>query len=145
MRALRLFPTPSTQLGAGRADKDDVSRLLAPLSVAASSLLLTLSACGVAHGHLHEDARDLLDRGRSIEALDVLVADEPYALRGGRCDRLRYTLTRGVVHLALGDVPAGTSWIEQARSEDARLPRCLDTADKGRLASAVRSLPQVGE
>jgi hypothetical protein len=100
-----------------------------------------LSACSATHGHLHEDARDLLDRGRSIEALEILVKDEPYALRASRCERLRYALTRGVTHLTLGDVAEGATWIERAQADDAAMPRCLVGPEKGRLASALRSLP----
>lgn len=100
------------------------------------SLCVLLPACGV----FHDDARELLARGRAIEALDRLREREGAARRGRRCDFARYALDRGVTHLALGDAVEGGAWIARAEDGEARSPGCLDYGDRGRLSSAIRSL-----
>ena len=102
-----------------------------------TSLLWSVSACGA----FHDDAHELLARGRPIEALAELRAQEAGARRWERCRFARYALDRGIVHLAVGDVGEGGTWIARAEDGEARSPGCLDHGDRGRLASAVKALP----
>jgi hypothetical protein len=97
----------------------------------------SLSGCGL----VHDDAQALLARGRPVEALEELVAREGSARRGSTCGFLRYAIDRGVTHLALGDLPQGSAWIESAEDGALRAPTCLSSSDRGRLASALASLP----
>lgn len=99
-------------------------------------VLLAASGCAV----LRDDANALLARGRPVEALEALQQEERSARRGSRCDFVRYALDRGVVHLALGDPAEGTVWVVRADQGAAAAPACLDAENRGKLASAKRSL-----
>ena len=97
---------------------------------------LSLAACAP----FRDDAAALLGRGRYGDALDELVSKERVAARYEGRARARYTLYRGLAHLALGDAPATDVWLSEAKARFDEDPRCLSASDAGRLLDAWQSL-----
>ena len=89
---------------------------------------------------VHDDAAALLGRGRYVEALEQLAAEEPAARRYGRQERAHYALYRGLTHLALGDARATDRWLGEAKARMDAEPGCLSAEDRGRLFDAWISL-----
>jgi hypothetical protein len=99
-------------------------------------VLLLMAGCGGPMGravHHYEDTR-------YPEALDALQALEDDARLYEPAARARYSLYRGLAHLAVGNAPAAGRWLGRARLEVDEDSERLSEVDKSRLESGWRSL-----
>ncbi len=86
------------------------------------------------------DARHAYDEARYPEAVAELRRIE--SKRGGwnRKQQVRYSLYRGLTHLAVGDALAAHAWLRNAKRAWESDTELLDHRDRGRLLVAWRSL-----
>lgn len=107
-----------------------------PALVALVLLGLACSGCGGPMG----SARQAFDEGRYPDAAEALRRLEPEVGSWSAHDQGRYALTRGLTHLACGDARQAYLWLGNARARAREHPGMFDSAERGRLASAWRSL-----
>ncbi len=97
---------------------------------------LALAGCGGPMGQALHHYQDT----RYPEALHALEDLEEDAQDFEPEERARYTLYRGLAHLAVGNAPAASTWLARTRAELAEDPERLSHVDKSRLESGWRSL-----
>jgi hypothetical protein len=82
------------------------------------------------------------EHGRYPEAMEALRAIQADACRWSASDAARYTLYRGLAHLALGDLEATRFWFGRLKPAVDLDTALLSEGDAGRLASAWAHLPR---
>jgi hypothetical protein len=80
------------------------------------------------------------DEARYADAVAEFRRAEPGLSDSTARELTRYALYRGLTHLALGDASAASYWLGFAKRRTERDPRLLSANDRGRLASAWRSM-----
>ncbi len=103
-----------------------------------ATLLLAATLAGCA-GPLDDAMGDFRD-ARYPEAVQDFRRLEPTSRGWPAQRRARYALYRGLTHLALGDARPADFWLGYAKALSERQPGVLDTAERGRLVAAWRSM-----
>ncbi len=101
------------------------------------ALCLSPIACG---GGGMSRARHAADEGRHPDAVYELRGMEAEVTDLSTAEHARYSLLRGLSHLACGDLISAATWLARARSAVAHEPELLSVTDRGRLDAAWRSM-----
>ena len=110
--------------------------IMLPRFVVILLLACALGGCGSALA----DAMDSFNEARYPTAAARFRAFEPEIRTLNAHERARYSLYRGLTHLALGDARAACFWLGYAKVRADREPHVFDVSDRSALLSAWRSM-----
>ncbi len=104
-------------------------------------VVILLLACALGGCRsLYGEALDSYADARYPTAAARFRALEPEIRTWSPHERARYSLYRGLTHLALGDARAACFWLGYAKVRSDREPNIFDTRERGALLSAWRSM-----